>query len=79
MLIGPGRWGTSTPSLGVPVHCIFYVAIFDNKDNVGFNEEKLREGKNIANELVDSKINKEVIKVYSTKGLEVYSDIKQYM
>ncbi|MGL5315433.1 MAG: PEP/pyruvate-binding domain-containing protein, partial [Peptostreptococcaceae bacterium] len=114
MLIGPGRWGTSTPSLGVPVHftelcnmsvmCevaysnegfmpelsygshffqdlvetgIFYVALFDNKDNVSFNEEKLREGKNIANQLVNSKINEDVIKVYSTEGLEVYSDIKQ--
>ncbi|MGL5346144.1 MAG: PEP/pyruvate-binding domain-containing protein [Peptostreptococcaceae bacterium] len=113
MLIGPGRWGTSTPSLGVPVHftelcnmsvmCevayssegfmpelsygshffqdlvetgIFYVALFDNKDNVVFHEDKLREGENIVNKIVDN-ANREVIKVYETKGLEIYSDIKQ--
>lgn len=113
MLMGPGRWGTSTPSLGVPVHftelnnmsvmCeiaysdkdvvpelsygshffqdlvetgIFYVALFDNKDNVVFNEDSLKKLKNIASEFSNS-INIDVVKVYSTKGLEIYSDIKE--
>ena len=113
MLMGPGRWGTSTPSLGVPVHftelcnmsvmCeigysddglmpelsygshffqdlvetgIFYVALFDNKSDVVFNESKLLEGENIANKIIEiNKINEDVIKVYDSKGLEVYSDI----
>ncbi|MGL4912970.1 MAG: PEP/pyruvate-binding domain-containing protein [Romboutsia sp.] len=113
MLMGPGRWGTSTPSLGVPVHftelcnmsvmCeiaysdeglmpelsygshffqdlvetgIFYVALFDNKSDVVFNEDKLNEGNNIVNQIVINKrINEDVIKVYDTRGLEVYSDI----
>ncbi|HSQ88840.1 PEP/pyruvate-binding domain-containing protein, partial [Romboutsia sp.] len=115
MLMGPGRWGTSTPSLGVPVHftelcnmsvmCeiaysneglmpelsygshffqdlvetgIFYVALFDNKADVIFNENKLREGKNIVSEIVGSdRVNENVIKVYDTKGLVVYSDITE--
>lgn len=113
MLMGPGRWGTTTPSLGVPVHftelsnmsvmCeiaysdrdvvpelsygshffqdlvetgIFYVALFDNKDNVVFNEDALRQRENIASKFSDS-INTDVIKVYDTKGLEIYSDIKE--
>ncbi|WP_455542332.1 PEP/pyruvate-binding domain-containing protein [Intestinibacter sp.] len=113
MLMGPGRWGTSTPSLGVPVHftelnnmsvmCeiaysdkdvvpelsygshffqdlvetgIFYVALFDNKDNVVFNEDSLKKLENIASTFSDS-INTDVIKVYNTKGLEIYSDIKE--
>ncbi len=113
MLMGPGRWGTSTPSLGVPVHftelcnmsvmCeiaysskelmpelsygshffqdlvetgIFYVALFDNRDNVVFNEDKLKDNINIVSELVGkNKVNENVIKVYETKGLKVYSDI----
>lgn len=113
MLMGPGRWGTSTPSLGVPVHftelnnmsviCeiaysdrdvvpelsygshffqdlvetgIFYVALFDNKDNVVFNEESLIQKENIAFKFSDT-INTNIIKVYDTKGLEIYSDIKE--
>ena len=113
MLMGPGRWGTSTPSLGVPVHftelnnmsvmCeiaysdrdvvpelsygshffqdlvetgIFYVALFDNKENVVFNEDALKERENIASRFSKS-INTDVIKVYDTKGLEIYSDIKE--
>ncbi|MGL6105039.1 PEP/pyruvate-binding domain-containing protein [Romboutsia sp.] len=113
MLMGPGRWGTTTPSLGVPVHftelcnmsvmCevayssegmmpelsygshffqdlvetgIFYVALFDNKEDVVFNEGKLRERENIVSKLVgENKVNEDVIKVYDTKGLEIYSDI----
>jgi len=113
--MGPGRWGTSTPSLGVPTHftelcnmsvmCeiaysneglmpelsygshffqdlvetgIFYVALFDNKADVIFNENKLREGKNIVSEIVGSdRVNENVIKVYDTKGLVVYSDITE--
>ena len=113
MLMGPGRWGTSTPSLGVPVHftelnnmsvmCeiaysdrdvvpelsygshffqdlvetgIFYVALFDNKENVVYNEDALKERENIASRFSKS-INTDVIKVYDTKGLEIYSDIKE--
>ena len=113
MLMGPGRWGTSTPSLGVPVHftelnnmsvmCeiaysdrdvvpelsygshffqdlvetgIFYVSLFDNKENVVFNEDALKERENIASRFSKS-INTDVIKVYDTKGLEIYSDIKE--
>lgn len=113
MLIGPGRWGTSTPSLGVPVHfteicnmsvmCevaysndglmpelsygshffqdlvetgIFYVALFENKENVVFNETKLIKGENIVKDIVgDKHINQDVIKVYDTTGFEIYSDI----
>ena len=111
--MGPGRWGTSTPSLGVPVHftelnnisvlCelassdkdvvpelsygshffqdlvetgIFYVALFDNKENVVFNENSLKKRENIASKFSDS-INTDVIKVYHTEGLEIYSDIKE--
>lgn len=113
MLMGPGRWGTSTPSLGVPVHftelcnmsvmCevaysnegmmpelsygshffqdlveagVFYIALFDNREDVVFNEDRLIKNENIVDEIVgENKINKDVIKVYSTKGLEIYSDI----
>lgn len=115
MLMGPGRWGSSNPSLGVPVRftelcnmsvmCeiayskdnmmpevsygshffqdlvetgIFYVALFDDKRDVTFNESKLIGNKNIVGELVDSdKINSDVIRVYFTKGMEIYSDITE--
>ncbi len=113
MLMGPGRWGTTTPSLGVPVHftelsnmsvmCeiaysdkdvvpelsygshffqdlvetgIFYIALFDNKDDIVFNEKTLRKKENIASSF-SSSINTDVIKVYETKGLQIYSDIKE--
>lgn len=113
MLMGPGRWGTTTPSLGVPVHftelsnmsvmCeiaysdrdvvpelsygshffqdlvetgIFYVALFDDKDDVVFNEDLLRKKENIASQFSNA-INTDVIKVYDTKGLQIYSDIKE--
>ncbi|MGL5694156.1 MAG: PEP/pyruvate-binding domain-containing protein [Peptostreptococcaceae bacterium] len=115
MLMGPGRWGSRNPLLGVPVRftelcnmsvmCeiayqnnnfvpelsygshffqdlvetgIFYVAIFDNKKNVIFNEDILNKNKNIANEIIEgNKINENVIKVYKTEGLQVYSDITE--
>ena len=115
MLMGPGRWGSSNPALGVPVKftelcnmsvmCeiaysnkdlmaelsygshffqdlvetgIFYVALFDNKSDVVFNESKLKNKENIVKQIVqDSNINQDVIKVYNTKGLQIYSDIKE--
>lgn len=115
MLMGPGRWGSSNPELGVPVKftelcnmsvmCeiaysnqdlmpelsygshffqdlvetgIFYVALFDNKEDVVFNENKLRKKENIVKQIIkDANINDEVIKVYDTKGLQIYSDITQ--
>ena len=115
MLMGPGRWGSSNPALGVPVKftelcnmsvmCeiaysnqdlmpelsygshffqdlvetgIFYVALFDNKEDVVFNENKLRKKENIVKQIIkDANINDEVIKVYDTKGLQIYSDITQ--
>ena len=115
MLMGPGRWGSSNPALGVPVKftelcnmsvmCevaysnqdmmpelsygshffqdlvetgIFYVALFDNKEDVIFNEYKLRAKENIAKQIVtNNNINEAVIKVYDTKGLQIYSDITQ--
>ena len=55
---------------------IFYVALFDNKENVVFNEDALKERENIASRFSKS-INTDVIKVYDTKGLEIYSDIKE--
>ena len=115
MLMGPGRWGSSNPALGVPVKftelcnmsvmCeiayssqdlmpelsygshffqdlvetgIFYVALFDNKSDVVFNEDKLRAKENIVKQIItDKKINDDVIKVYDTKGLQIYSDITE--
>ena len=57
---------------------IFYVALFDNKSDVVFNESKLKNKENIVKQIVqDSNINQEVIKVYDTKGLQIYSDIKE--
>lgn len=115
MLMGPGRWGSSNPALGVPVKftelcnmsvmCeiaysnqdlmpelsygshffqdlvetgIFYVALFDNKSDVIFNEYKLREKENIVKQIIkDNNINEDVIKVYDTKGFQIYSDITE--
>ena len=115
MLMGPGRWGSINPALGVPVKftelcnmsvmCeiaysnqdlmpelsygshffqdlvetgIFYVALFDNKEDVVFNENKLRKKENIVKQIIkDANINEQVIKVYDTKGLQIYSDITQ--
>ena len=113
MLMGPGRWGTTTPSLGVPVNftelcnmsvvCeiayskeglmpeisygshffqdlveggIFYIALFDEKEDVTFNEDVLLNYKNVTCKICEDKpINKDIIKIYETCGMEVYSDI----
>ena len=114
LLMGPGRWGTTTPSLGVPINfteichmsamCeisyadkglmpelsygshffqdlvesgVFYVALFpEHKEQVVFREEKILEMKNIAEEIIpNGRINTEVIGVYQTHGMELYSDI----
>lgn len=114
MLMGPGRWGTTTPSLGVPVHftelmnmlavCeiaysekgimpelsygshffqdlvesgVFYVALFDGRENVVLNEEKLLEAENIACDIIGEgcAVNADVIHVVRTEGMELYSDI----
>ena len=113
MLMGPGRWGSKSPSLGVPVRftelsnmsvmCeiayneegmtpelsygshffqdlvetgIFYVGLFDNEEDMVFNKDKLTNHENLVKEfIVSDKVNTDVIKVYSTKGLQIYSDI----
>ena len=114
LLMGPGRWGTTTPSLGVPINfteichmsaiCeisyadkglmpelsygshffqdlvesgVFYVALFpEHKEQVVFQEGKIHGMNNIAEELIpNSRINTEVIGVYRTGGMELYSDI----
>ena len=41
-----------------------------------YNEDALKERENIASRFSKS-INTDVIKVYDTKGLEIYSDIKE--
>ena len=103
MLFGPGRWGTTTPSLGVPItfaeinnisvlvemayeggHLmpdlsygthffhdlvetdIFYVALFPQKENVVFNEDKLFNNPNLLTDFLpeDGKW-EDVIKVYN--------------
>ncbi len=113
MLIGPGRWGTTTPSLGVPVSfseisnmaviCevasagagfvpelsygshffqdlvetgIFYVAVFDGNEGVHFNPDYIARKKNVMSEIVQSGEHlNDVIRVYDTKGMQIYSDI----
>ena len=55
---------------------VYSIALFDNKENVVFNEDALKERENIASRFSKS-INTDVIKVYDTKGLEIYSDIKE--
>lgn len=117
MLIGPGRWGTTTPSLGVPVNftelcnmtvmCelsysargvtpelsygshffqdivesgIFYTAIFRERENVTYHEEYLTERENLVEQLLPEETGAaEVIGVYETPGLQVYSDITRQM
>lgn len=52
------------------------MALFENKENVVFNETKLIKGENIVKDIVGGKhINQDVIKVYDTNGFEIYSDI----
>ena len=117
MLIGPGRWGTTTPSLGVPVHftelcnmsvmCelsysargvtpelsygshffqdvvesgIFYAALFRERDGVVYHEEYLLEKENRIREfLPENPGAEEIIGVYETPGLQVYSDITRQL
>lgn len=117
MLLGPGRWGTTTPSLGVPVHftelCnmavmgelsysergvtpelsygshffqdvvesgIFYVALFQERDTVTFREEYLTERENIVKQFLPEEQGiEEVIGVYETPGLQIYSDITKQL
>lgn len=114
MLIGPGRWGTTTPSLGVPVNfmelcnmsviCelsysergvtpelsygshffqdivesgIFYVALFREKDTTTVNENYFNHEKNMIATLLPGhdELLTDVIRVYETPGLQVFSDI----
>ena len=117
MLIGPGRWGTTTPSLGVPVNftelcnmsvmCelsysargvspelsygshffqdvvesgIFYTALFRERDSVAYHEEYLLEKENRIGEFLPQEAEAgEVIGVYETPGLQVYSDITRQL
>ncbi|WP_081666916.1 PEP/pyruvate-binding domain-containing protein [Paenibacillus pinihumi] len=113
MLVGPGRWGTTTPSLGVPVHfselchmsviCevafgeagfmpelsygshffqdlvetgIFYAAIFDGNEGVGFHPGQVLDRENqLAAILPQSEAFADVIHIARTDGMEIYSDI----
>lgn len=117
MLIGPGRWGTTTPSLGVPVHftelcnmsvmCelsysargvtpelsygshffqdvvesgIFYTALFQERDGVTYHEEFLLERENRVREFLPEEAGaEEILGVYETSGLQVYSDITRQL
>lgn len=112
LLVGPGRWGTTTPSLGVPVHftelcnmtviCelsskegfmpelsfgshffqdlvetgIFYVAIFEGKEEVVFNPQLIFDRENILTSILSENAPfANVIHVAQTKGMEIFSDI----
>ena len=113
ILMGPGRWGTTTPSLGVPVHftelcnmsaiCeiaysrkglmpelsygshffqdlveggIFYVALFDDREDTCFREKALTQKCNAAEDILPGvKLYTDVLRVYDTKGMQLYSDI----
>ena len=113
MLIGPGRFGTTTPSLGVPVHftelnrvqvmCeysssalglmpelsygshffqdlvetgIFYVALFAEKEDVGFCPERFLKNENLLTRLLThGGEHQDTLYVCRTPGVEVYSDI----
>lgn len=113
MLVGPGRWGSTTPSLGVPAHfsdlcnmkvlCeysskkegfmpelsygshffqdiveseIFYVAIFDDYNNVIFNPEFVLGKENLIDTfLPECGHFRDVIHIANTEGMEIYSDI----
>lgn len=117
LLVGPGRWGTTTPSLGVPVHftelCnmavmaevsysergvtpelsygshffqdivesgIFYVALFRERETVTYREEYLSDRPNLVRDfLPDENGAEEVIGVYATPGLQIYSDITKQL
>ncbi|ADU29108.1 PEP/pyruvate-binding domain-containing protein [Evansella cellulosilytica] len=111
MLVGPGRWGTTTASLGVPVHfrelshmaviCevsssglmpelsygshffqdlvetgIFYVAIFNERDDVVFQPGHILKKKNMLTSIIsDSEKFSDVIHIAKTEGMQLYSDI----
>ena len=113
MLIGPGRWGTTTPSLGVPVSfaelcnmsviCelasaeagfmpelsygshffqdlvesgMFYVAIFNGRDDVCFDSSYVSKRPNLLTEMLpQSSSYADVISLVRTEGLFVYSDV----
>jgi len=113
MLMGPGRWGTTTPSLGVPVHfaeishmsvmCevastdagfvpelsygshffqdlvetgIFYVALFDGKEDVTFNPDRILQKENLLTAVSPRSAEfSDVIHVVKTDGMEIFSDI----
>jgi hypothetical protein len=115
LLIGPGRWGTTTPSLGVPVRfaeinnitvlgeiafsdgnlmpelsfgthffqdlvetSIFYIAIFPEKKDTVFNDNWLKQLKDIFTQLLPQSLRfKDIISVYDTgaKGLKIMSDV----
>jgi len=115
VLFGPGRWGTSTPSLGVPVNFaeinkitvlveiayesgnlmpelsfgthffqdlvesdIFYAALFPQKENVVFNEDKLAEMPNLLTDLFpEERKYEDVVKVYEvgSSQLQIMSDV----
>jgi len=113
MLVGPGRWGTTTPSLGVPVHfselchmsviCevasaesgmmpelsygshffqdlvetgIFYVAIFEGREDVAFHADLVLKKENKLVELLPQCAGLEdVIHIAETAGMEIFSDI----
>lgn len=113
MLIGPGRWGTTTPSLGIPVHfteicnmsviCelssraagfmpelsygshffqdlvesgIFYVALFDGKEDVIWNPSYVTSRENCMTDLLEQgKSFVDVIHIAKTDGMEIFSDI----
>ncbi|MDD5064863.1 MAG: PEP/pyruvate-binding domain-containing protein [Phycisphaerae bacterium] len=115
ILLGPGRWGTTTPSLGVPVNFaeinrisvlaeiayeggnlmpelsfgthffqdlvesdIFYVAIFPQKENVVFNNERLLRMHNLlADVFPEESKYEDVIRVYDvdSEQLQIMSDV----
>ena len=112
LLMGPGRWGTTTPSLGVPVHftelsnmaviCevssqegfmpelsygshffqdlvetgIFYVALFEGKEEVVFHPDYVLSKENILTSILpDITHYAEVIHIAQTDGMEIFSDI----
>jgi len=87
LLIGPGRRGTITPSLGVPVHfselcnmatiCeVSYAAIFKGESDVVFYPEKILSRENLLREILQGEKEWErVIHLARTAGLTLYSDI----
>jgi len=113
LLMGPGRWGTSTPSLGVPVRfseichaailCevssrdaqfqpelsygshffqdivetgIFYAAVFQGRDGVALNTERVTSCENLLPALLPQAARLAgALMVINSEGMEVFSDI----